>query len=498
MGDHDDDASPTIRYYRSLLDLNVEGAPEELLEEALRLLVQLTGAREGYIEVDDAGSSSVQWSASFGCDPARVSEIRRTVSHGIMAHAIASGKVVVTAAAHSDPRFEDRESVRDNEIEAVICAPVGRDELRGVVYVQGGAESLKPSEETEQHVAYFGRVLIPFVEANLARLRPALEPHESGPFARVGSRSRTMRGVIERLRFASPLDVDLLFTGPTGVGKSMLARLVHGASRRAAAPFVEVNCAALPEALFENELFGAEEGAHSSVPRGGLIGKVEAAEGGTLFLDEVADLTLASQAKLLTLLQSRTYYRLGGHQPRRANVRVLAASNVDLLAQVAQKRFREDLFYRLNVLEVRVPPLSARVEDLPFLAAQLVRVATERHGLPPCRLSPGALRALLHADWPGNVRELAHRLESAALDAHMRGVSMIEARDVLVDGDAERDDERSDDDLSLQEATRRFQKRYLLSVLEASDWNISETARRLDVARSHAYNLMRLHGLERR
>lgn len=490
----DDELPPLGRFYRSLLDLNVDGAPQEILEQALRLLVELTGASVGYIEVvDQSASSPLCWWAVLGCDERHVTEIQRTVSHGIVAQALAQGEVIATGSAVRDPRFADRESVRDNEIEAVLCAPVGRGEIAGVVYLQGDPTSFKvASERTQRHVSYFGRTITPFLRASLARVAQH-EPAATGPFAQLIFHSQAMSDVVQRLQLVAPLDVDLLFSGATGVGKSLLARAVHGASRRVAGAFVELNCAAVPEPLFENELFGAEEGAHSSVPRGGIVGKVEAAEGGTLFLDEVAELTLAAQAKLLSLLQSRTYYPLGASRPRHADIRVIAASNVDLRSEVARKRFREDLYYRLNVMEVRVPPLSERVEDIPLLAARFVRVAAQRHGLGLRGLSPGGLRAVLHADWPGNVRELAHRLEAAVLNAHLRGATTVEARDVFDDGAT--DDE---DGESLQEATRRFQKRYVLAALEACDWNVSEAARRLDVARSHAYNLMRLYGLERR
>ena len=166
-----------------------------------------------------------------------------------------------------------------------------------------------------------------------------------------------MQEVVERLRLAAPLDVHVLLTGETGVGKTLLAQSMHAAGGRASGPFIELNCAAIPDALLENELFGADEGAHSSVPRGGVIGKVEAAEGGTLFLDEIGELSLSSQAKLLQLLQSHSYFRLGSPQERRADVRVVAATNLDLEHEVANKRFRQDLYYRLNVLQVRVPSL---------------------------------------------------------------------------------------------------------------------------------------------
>lgn len=490
----DDQLGPVGRFYRSLLDLNFEGAPEALLEAALRSLVELTGASVGYVEVTDLGGAApLRWSALLGCDERHVGDIQRTISHGIVARALRDGDVVFTGSAVKDPRFLERKSVRDNDIESVVCAPVGRGELSGVVYLQGSADTFEvASPETKRHVEYFGRAITPFLEASVAHLRPPAPPIASGPFAPVVHRSRAMRELIDRLRLVAPLDVDLLFAGPTGAGKTLLARAVHGASRRAHGAFVELNCAALPEPLFENELFGAEEGAHSSVPRGGARGKVDAAQGGTLFLDEVGELSLGNQAKLLSLLQSRSYYRLGGVEPRAADIRVIAATNDDLRAAVAQKRFREDLFYRLDVFQVRVPPLAERVEDVPLLAARFIQVAAERHGLPVRGLSPSALRAVLHAHWPGNVRELGHRLETAVLNAHLRGATEVVTRDVFGANDGDLDDSPS-----LQEATRRFQKRHVLSVLEGCDWNVSEAARRLDVARSHVYNLMRVYGLER-
>ncbi len=486
------------RYYRSLLDLGTQQQPGPLLEEALRLLVDLTGAREAYIELrDDDRPLPVHWFAASGCDEARVSEIQETISRGLIAEAVATGETVVTASARRDPRFEDRESVRNHRIEAVICAPLGHDVPLGVVYLQGasGPDGLDVSTgETQRHVEYFARAITPFLESLLARLAPVdSNATTTGPFSALQFRSRSMQEVVERLRLAAPLDVHILLTGPTGAGKSLLAKSVHAASgRRAAGPFGELNCAALPESLLENELFGAEQGAHSNVPKGGVLGKVEAAEGGSLFLDEIGELSMSAHAKLLHLLQSREYYRLGGSEVRHADVRVLAATNRDLKREVAERRFREDLYFRLNVLEVRVPALSERTDDVPLLAQHFARSAGERHRLPVSRLSTGALRAVLHADWPGNVRELANRIESGVLNAHLRGASVVQASDLFP-----QDSGDEDSATSLQEATRRFQKRHILSILDATEWNISEAARRLDVARSHVYNLIKAHGIER-
>lgn len=484
------------RYYRRLLDLGMLDEPEPLLEEALQLLVELTGAREGYIELTDDDEGPLRrWSAAEGCDASRVAEIRATTSSGIIAEAIATGEVVRTASAMLDPRFGDRESVRDHAIEAVICAPLGRERPLGVVYLQGGGDALQVfAEETYGHVGYFARAVSPFLENLLARMRADDAGDREGPFAEVRYRSPAMRDVIRRLRLVAPLDVNVLFTGATGVGKTLLARAAHMASRRAGGPFVELNCAAIPEPLIENELFGAVEGAHSNVPRGGVRGKVEAAHGGTLFLDEIAEMSLGAQAKLLQLLQSGTYFRLGSPEPSTSDVRIMAATNRDLADEVRAKRVREDLYYRLNVLAVRVPSLAEREEDVTLLARHFAAEACERHGLPSMRVSPRGLAAVLHASWPGNVRQLANRLETAVLNAHLRGSLFVEPADLF---EADADSDVAEEALSLQEATRQFQKRHVLSVLEATGWNLSETARRLDVVRSHVYNLIKLHGLSR-
>lgn len=481
------------QYYRGLLDLGRCPDPEALLRRSLELLVELTGAREAYIELEDAGARD-RWWAARGCDAERVDAIKASISQGIIAEAVATGETVLTAAAFDDPRFEDRESVRQHAIEAVICAPLGEDAPLGVVYLQGPQEDLRVSAvEVQQHVAYFARALAPFAERLVLRADSRRARAGIGAFAGVLYRSEAMHRLVERLALAAPLDVPILFLGGTGVGKSLLARATHAHSgRRASSPFVEINCAAIPDELLENELFGAAPGAHSSVPRGGLVGKVEAAQGGTLFLDEIGELSLRSQAKVLQLLQSRQYYRLGSTESLRADVRLMAATNVDLRRCVDEGRFREDLFYRLRVLEVVVPSLEERAEDLGLLAEHFVSEAAERHDLPVTGLTTGARHAILNAPWPGNVRELAHRLESAVINAHFRAHTAVDIQDVFPEESAV-----GTFDQTLQEATRQFQKRHLRAALEATNWNVTEAARQLDVARSHLYNLIRAHGLTR-
>lgn len=487
-------------FYRSLAELSVHDGPEPLLKRALSILVELSHAREAYIELarhDDSGGKEqvLRWSASAGIDARRVDAIRSTISRGIIAQAIATGEMIVTASALSDPRFHDRGSVREHAIEAVLCAPIDGEDAVGVVYLQGqqgASDFVTFSDDLRAQVSLFARALAPMAEAVVRRAGRAQAPAVQGGFDGVVARSPVMVALIEQLSLVARLDVQMLLTGPSGAGKTFLARALHAQSNRRAKPFVELNCASIPEALLENELFGAAVGAHSAVPKGGVKGKVEAAEGGTLFLDEVGELSLSAQAKLLQLLQDRVYFRLGASTPSRADIRILTATNLTLPDAVLEKRFRQDLYYRLSVVELRVPSLAEREADVRPLANHFCELAARRHGLPIRGLTPAAQTVLASLEWPGNVRQLAHRVESAVLRAHIRGVERVERQD-LAEEQASEGDEGA---VTLQEATRRFQRKHVRQALEAADWNVTEAARRLDVARSYLYTLLRAFEIE--
>jgi Nif-specific regulatory protein len=489
-------------FYRALVDLGNHESLDALLPAALDVIVNRVRARETLIEVmGDDGVAVSRHVVSSGCEGGREDAISTFVSRGIIGEAMATGKTVMTANAAEDARLGQFESVKQHQIEAVLCVPVGRDVPVGVVYLQGklGADTFQAYDEVlRRDVETFARALSDPVERLLTRAGASTPPPSrttpvDDPFSVVRGKSTVMRELVERLRMAAPLDIHVLLTGPSGAGKTLLANAIHLASRRRNRRFVELNCAAIPEALLENELFGAEPGAHSAVPKGGVKGKVEAAEGGTLFLDEIAELPIGAQAKLLQLLQSKTYYRLGDAEPRTADVRVLAATNVNLKNAVAERRLREDLYYRLQVLEARVPSLAERTEDLVPLSVGFLKQAVERHQLSNKTLSPSAIRAIQTAQWPGNVRELANRIESASIHAQLRASEWIEARDVFP-GEAGAAD---DVGFALQEATRGFQRRHVQAVLDSTDWNAIEAARILDVSRSHVYNLIRAFDLKR-
>jgi Nif-specific regulatory protein len=488
-------------FYRGLLELGTREEIEPFLDAALSLIVTLCGAQRGYLELleDRRQEGPPRFWMAHGCYDEDVEEIRAAFSQGVIAEALATGKTIITESALRDPRFWTRGSVRRNRTEAVLCAPIGASPPLGVVYLQDRSQPGPFTEEDRQRVEDFARHLATFADRLLARQRqrdatdPTRIPRAKLRAEGVIGRSPSLARVLEQLSLVAPLDISVLLTGPSGTGKTQLARVIHDSGPRAAAPFVEINCATLPDSLVESELFGALPGAHSTASRK-VEGKVAAAEGGTLFLDEIGELPLPSQSKLLQLLQSREYYPLGAAKPVRADVRVIAATNVDLKAAVARKSFREDLFYRLEVLPLRVPSLAERPEDVAALAEHFCARVCEQHRFPRIRLSVGALRAVEAAEWPGNVRELEHKVQAGIIRAASEGVAQVERRHLFPEmgGGPE-----GPEQVTFQEATRRFQEGLLRRTLEDTGWNISEAASRLELSRSHIYNLIAAFGLER-
>ncbi|MBN6185590.1 sigma 54-interacting transcriptional regulator [Aneurinibacillus sp. BA2021] len=234
---------------------------------------------------------------------------------------------------------------------------------------------------------------------------------QEDPFHKIKGKSAAIAHAIQLTWKVARTDATLLFTGESGVGKELFAEAVHRASLRAAEPFIALNCGAIPAALFESELFGYEKGAFTGALHEGKKGKIDAAEGGTLFLDEIGELPLDQQVKLLRVLQEKQFYRVGGHHPIATNVRIVAATNRDLEAMVAAGQFRQDLFYRLNVVSVPIPPLRERKEDIPELAQLFLREFAVKYGKPLPELAPKTMIALLDYAWPGNIRQLRNVME---------------------------------------------------------------------------------------
>jgi len=484
--------------YLGLLGLSDREHPGPFLEEALRLIVQVFGAEQAYLEVSDPNDGPTWWRAA-GCSNEQVVLIRSIVSRGIIAEALAMGDVIACPSAILDPRFRDRASVQASRIEAVLCAPIGQGTPVGVLYIQGRRAGGAFSAEEVDLARTFARLLAPLVQGLFIRSRQP--PSDQVAAFRKRLRLDDIVGVghalavvLRDVELVAPLDVTVLITGETGTGKTQIARAIHDNGPRRGRPFVELNCSAIPENLVESELFGTMQGAYSGAIR--RDGKVAAAQGGTLFLDEVAELAPTTQSKLLTFLHTREYYPLGSTTSHTADVRIVAATNDDLKRAVDEKRFRADLFFRLDVLSFRMPSLAERREDIIPLARHFCEQSRREHRLAQIELSPGALRAIEAAEWSGNVRELAHRVEAATIRAAGEGATSIEAAQVVRDTAVGEAPEANA--LTFQEGTRRFQASLVSRALEAADWNVTATARTLDLTRAHVHNLIKAFGLTRR
>ena len=301
------------------------------------------------------------------------------------------------------------------------------------------------------------------------------------------SESRAMQPVRRLIERVAPSGANVLVTGEHGTGKEVVARLLHAASTRASRAFVAVNSGGLSEGVFESELFGHVKGAFTDA-RSDRIGCFELADGGTLFLDEIGNMPLSQQAKLLRVLQTGELHPVGSSKTRRVDVRVVSATNVDLSKAVAEGRFREDLLYRLNTVEVQLPPLRERREDIPLLAAHFLAEQGRRYGRPAIRLSPEALEALLAYPWPGNVRELEHAVERALL---MASGDEVTAEDLLLRR-ASREGMARLEEMTLEEV-----ERYLIERgLARHEGNVSEAAKGLGLSRSALYRRLQYYGIK--
>ena len=322
----------------------------------------------------------------------------------------------------------------------------------------------------------------------------ALREHVDRRFVMVGE-SYVMRSLREQIAMSAPTNGRVLIFGENGTGKELVARSIHALSRRRSGPFVEVNCAALPEELIESELFGHVRGAFTGAVSD-RRGRFELADEGTIFLDEVADMSLKTQAKVLRVLQEQVVDPVGGHDSVKVDVRVLAATNKDLTAEIRAGRFREDLYFRLNVIPIFVPPLRDREEDIPRLIAHFMQELSREHGRRPRLIEPEAMDVLRRYSWPGNVRELRNVVERLLI---MVPGEVVEVRHLtfLQGGQASEApaDVATGPTMPLHEARERFERDYIVRTLAAQQGNISRTAEVLGVERSNLYRKMKAFGI---
>ncbi len=315
-------------------------------------------------------------------------------------------------------------------------------------------------------------------------LRRTLE--ETYQFDEIIGKSDAMQEVFELISRVAPTDSTVLITGESGTGKELIARAIHGNSSRCFMPFIAVSCGALPDSLLESELFGYEKGAFTGAEHT-KKGRFEMAHKGTLFLDEIGDVSLKTQVDLLRMLQQKEVQRLGSEKVMEVDVRIIAATNRDLAKAIQEKRFREDLYYRLNVITIQVPPLRERKEDIPLLADEFVRKYCLEMNREEINVGPSALKQLMAYDWPGNVRELENIIERALVIGQGREISP----DDLPFSRKEVGPETFPKSLKMTE------KLHIQRILEGTGWNISQAARELDIDRQTLYNKIEKYEIKR-
>jgi DNA-binding NtrC family response regulator len=316
-------------------------------------------------------------------------------------------------------------------------------------------------------------------------LRQKLE--EKYEYDEIIGKSEAMQEVFELISRAAPTDSTVLITGESGTGKELVAQAIHGNSPRCYMPFIAVSCGALPDTLLESELFGYEKGAFTGAEHA-KKGRFEMADRGTLFLDEIGDVSLKTQVDLLRVLQHREFRRLGGEELIKVDVRILAATNRDLQKLIREERFREDLFYRLNVVSIHLPPLRERREDIPLLAETFIQRYALELNREPVKIAPLALRLLMGYDWLGNVRELENVIERA----------LVIGRGKEITADDLPFSRRELEPQTFPKSLKMMEKVHIERILDEAGWNISRAARELDIDRQTLYNKIEKYKIQKR
>jgi Nif-specific regulatory protein len=477
--------------------------PAEVVATALDAVIQLFDLEACSIGLLDPTGTRLRFSFSRG--RARVSEFEVDAGLGIAGYVAKAGRGVVSNDVAGDPRFfrgiDQRSGFRTR---AVLCAPLEYDgRVTGVLEAINPASGDGFAASDLRFVTAFASVVAGALErvravASLRDQHAALAATDAERHALVAGSSPAMAGVLKLARRAAGAGATVLLLGESGTGKEVVARAIHRWSPRAERPFVAVNCTALTPELLESELFGHERGAFTGAVAQ-KRGRFEMADGGTIFLDEIGDLAPGLQAALLRVLQEREFQRVGGTQDLRVDVRVIAATNVDLEAAVAAGRFRRDLFYRLNVVTVELPPLRERQADLPPLAEHFVQRFCRETGRAPLEISPDALACLRAHRWPGNVRELQNAIERAVVLAPGPRLELEDlprdVREPAAGAGGTGDGAGVSDGVPLRAAIDAFTRARVRAALAAAGGQQTEAARALGLPQSNLSRLMKRLGL---
>lgn len=455
--------------------LEIRSVPEQITA-LLDAVIEVTHADKGFVLLVREGKPEI--AAARNLEQRDIPDGVRHLSDSIIAQVIASRKPLIVSDALNDTMFRGSESVMNLKLCSVMVAPLmAQGQLLGLIYVgNDNVVSLFEQSSLDVLTIFAGQaslilqnaILLNQLSFDRDQMAERLEKKRFGDI--IGS-SPGLLEVFSKVEKVAGTDISVLITGETGTGKELIAREVHQRSNRAKGPFIVVNCGAIPENLMESELFGHVKGAFT-----GAIatrpGKFQQAHGGTLFLDEVGEMPLSLQVKLLRALQERVVIKIGDSRPEKVDIRVVAATNRTLEDEIEKGSFREDLYYRLNVVNLHLPPLRERGDDVLLIAKLMLKRYAEEFSAQVKGFTPGAIEAMRRYGWPGNVRQLENRIKKALVlaDATLVGPEDMDLREDALEKV-----------LPLSEAREEFTRRYILQVLERNNGNRTQTARDIGV-----------------
>jgi Nif-specific regulatory protein len=487
-----DEQALQIRRLGALLEVSKAlGATLDLsvaLEQVLEILDKELEMKRGAIVLREKDSNDLSIQFAHGLSEGERRRGRYRVDEGITGRVVSSGKPIIVPQVSREPLFLNRtRKIASSQEESFLCVPI--KDRRKIIGALSITFPFRPNRNYEESIKLLtivaGMIAQTLKLGDLVRQEKAQLVDENAllkrelqrkyDFRNVVGTSKEMREVYEQIAQVAPTNTTVLVRGESGTGKELVAHAVHYNSPRAAKPFVKVNCAALPESLIETELFGHEKGAFT----GALTrkkGRFELAEGGTLFLDEIGDLSPAMQVKLLRVLQEREFERVGGTETIKANVRLITATNVDLETAVQEGRFRSDLYYRLNVFSLYLPPLRERRTDILLLADHFLEKYGRQNGKSIRRISTPAIDMLMSYHWPGNVRELENAIERAALVADGNVIHGYHLPATLQTAEGSGTVTR----MSLEQAVETYEKDLIQDALKTTRGNQARAARLLD------------------
>ena len=476
-----------------------------LLEEVLDISVDILEADRGMVFLGDSRSGELQFHFGRNVDRGSIDEAREYSSR--LVQRVGADDLVVVEDVHQDSGFSTYESIVRYDIRAVMCAPLRiGGEVKGVIYLDSRNRSLEADETRRTLLSSFANLAARVIETSrehrkteterdrLSTENEALKQRMSEAGGLIVGRSPATMAMIETIARIAPGPSNVLIEGETGTGKELVARAIHAQSNRADGPFIAISCPSVPRELIESEFFGHERGAFTGAT-GRKPGKFELADRGTIFLDEIGDMDLPTQTKLLRAIQERSFTRVGGNRTVRVDVRILAATSRDLVTDVSEGRFREDLYYRLCVVPIRVPSLRERPGDVALLVRHFVKRFNRVFGRSIEEIAPDAMELLSGLPWRGNVRQLENAMEYAMNVVAGNRITQDHLPPFLAAGSGPSATPESHDP-KLDGAIFALESRMIRSALERSGGNQSEAARILGVTESRIRAKIKKHGIE--